>query len=59
MNPIIKKSIVSVMRARQRNHWKAPDNRVKLTAAEKKQVDEVWGGHGQSPAMAGMSTSRV
>lgn len=59
MNPAVKQIIVNAMRVRQRNHWKAPANRVELTSSEKKQVDEVWGRFGRNPAMLGMAISRV
>lgn len=43
MNPIIKRSIVGVIRARQRRLWKAPANRATLSSSERRQVEEVWG----------------
>lgn len=52
MNPAVKQIIVNAMRVRQRNHWKAPANRVELTSSEKKQVDEVWGEIWSKPSYA-------
>lgn len=52
----IKTTAVELFRARRRAHWAAPKNRVPLTDPEKREVEKLWGGSGQSPASSGMST---
>lgn len=46
----IKTTAVELLRARRRAHWAAPRNRAPLTAAEKSEVEMLWGGVWSKPS---------